>query len=283
VTKHWGGNRNFEAAIGTMKSLRSFNKLLWCLAAVLLSVPSVLADQPVRLRVLSYNMHHGEGVDGQLDLKRIAGVIRSVKPDLVALQEVDKNARRTGVVDQPAVLAELTGMNVAFGGNIKLQGGRYGNAVLSRFPITAVQNHRLPNVAAGEQRGVLGAEVQVPGLRQPLVFYATHFDHRRDEAERVQSAEAVNALVTGNRQPALLLGDLNDVAGSETLDRLDKVWKRSLDQSLPTVPVGEPRRQIDFILMRPAACWEIIKTQVLEEAVASDHRAIFAVLQWRQP
>ncbi|MEX2025646.1 MAG: endonuclease/exonuclease/phosphatase family protein, partial [Pirellulaceae bacterium] len=63
----------------------------------------------LQLRVLTYNIHHGEGIDGKLDLPRIARVIESVDPDLVALQEVDRRVERTGSVDQPAELARLTG------------------------------------------------------------------------------------------------------------------------------------------------------------------------------
>src|SRR3954468_2494324 len=90
---------------------------------------------PERVRVLSYNIHHGEGVDGKLDLERIAAVINAVEPDLVALQEVDQRVARTRLIDEPADLARLTKMHVAFGANLALQGGHYGNAVLSRWPI----------------------------------------------------------------------------------------------------------------------------------------------------
>ena len=94
------------------------------LAAVSLSPVSTSdSAEPTRLRVLSYNIHHAEGVDRKLDVDRIAGVILSIKPDLVALQEVDQKVKRTGSVDQPAVLARLTEMNVVFGANIELQGG----------------------------------------------------------------------------------------------------------------------------------------------------------------
>ena len=80
----------------------------------------------MRLRVLCYNIHHAAGVDGKLDVPRIARVIQSVKPDLVALQEVDRNTTRTGKVDQAAELAQLTRMNHVFGANIAFQGGQYG-------------------------------------------------------------------------------------------------------------------------------------------------------------
>ncbi len=114
-----------------------------------------VADETDRLRVVSYNIHHGVGVDGRVDLERIARVILSVDADLVALQEVDCNTKRTNLVDQPARLASLTKMQVVFGDNIPYQGGRYGNAVLSRLPIVRHENHALPSFYEGEQRGVL--------------------------------------------------------------------------------------------------------------------------------
>src|SRR6478609_2091418 len=78
-----------------------------------------------RLRVLTYNLHHGEGTDGKLDLKRIAEVIKATQPDVVALQEVDRNVKRTNQVDQPAEYAKLTAMNAGFARAIDLQGGEY--------------------------------------------------------------------------------------------------------------------------------------------------------------
>lgn len=234
---------------------------------------------PRQLRVLSYNIHHGEGVDGKLDLPRIAEVIKSVQPDLVALQEVDRGTQRTNRVDQPAELARLTGLNVAFGGNIIHQGGDYGNAVLSRLPIRRYKNHLLPSLDGGEQRGVLEVEVEMPDGGGMLLL-ATHFDHRRDDRERLASAQAINDLLAERTNgPAVLAGDLNDVPDSQTLRRLEACWSRVNEQPLPTIPVDQPTRQIDFILFRPAERWKTIEVRVLDEAVASDHRAIFAVLE----
>ncbi|WP_425619424.1 endonuclease/exonuclease/phosphatase family protein [Anatilimnocola sp. NA78] len=238
-------------------------------------------QQPaLQLRVLSYNIHHGEGVDGKLDLERIAKVILSVKPDLVALQEVDRKVKRSKEVDQPAELARLTEMKAAFGGNLALQGGEYGNAILSRFPIKADKNHLLPNLESGEQRGVLQAEIEVPKLASPLLFLATHFDHRRKDEERVDSAKFINGLLskTGDRE-ALLAGDLNDVHSSRAITELQTSWKLANETPQPTIPVEKPTRQIDFVLLRPAARWKVVDVKVLDEAVASDHRAILAVLE----
>ena len=246
----------------------------------MLPMKNVSSAKPLRLRVLSYNIHHAEGVDHKLDVERIARVILSVEPDIVALQEVDQKARRTQSVDQPAELARLTKMNVAFGANIELQGGHYGNAVLSRFPITQHKNHLLPNLDHGEQRGVFTAMLQLPGFVDPLLFYATHLDHRPDEQERLSSANMINELITKHPdQPALLAGDLNATPNSKTLQRFRSDWFPVNNDPMPTIPVKQPSKQIDFILYRPQARWKVIEVKILDESIASDHRAIFTILE----
>jgi len=239
------------------------------------------AADPVQIRVLSYNIHHAAGMDKKLDLERIAKVILSVNPDIVALQEVDQKATRSQSVDQPSKLAELCRMNVQFGANIPLQGGHYGNAILSRFPITRHHNHMLPNFDDGEQRGLLVGEVKVAEKIEPLVFFATHLDHRGDDAERIASARVINKLasVYGDRS-LFLAGDFNDVIGSSTIDDLDADWTRTNAKSMPTIPVTKPTKQIDFVFYRPAKRWKVVEVKVLDEAIASDHRAILAVLEF---
>src|SRR5688572_31668602 len=86
-------------------------------------------------RVMTYNIHHGEGMDGKVDLERIAALIQNEQADIVALQEVDKGVERTARRDLGAELARLTGMQCVFSNNYHFQGGEYGNAVLTRFPI----------------------------------------------------------------------------------------------------------------------------------------------------
>ncbi len=234
---------------------------------------------PIRLRVLCYNIHHAQGVDGKLDVSRIARVILSVKPDLVALQEMDQKTKRTQKVDQVAELARLTKMKSIFGANIDFQGGHYGNAILSRFPITRHKNHHLPNVDMGEQRGVLESVIKV-SKEESVFFMATHLDHRRPDAERRASAKFINQMMGDrDKMPAILAGDFNDVPGSPTLREVGKLWMRTNPEITPTIPVAKPVRQIDYILVRPKERWKVIETKVLDEAVASDHRAIFAVIE----
>ena len=236
-------------------------------------------NQSIRLRILSYNIHHGEGVDGKLDIPRIARVILSVKPDLVALQEVDQDTRRTGKVNQTAELSRLTKMTSIFGSNIDFQGGHYGNVILSSFPIIKKNNSYLPNVNSGEQRGVLKALVAV-SKQKSVVFLSTHLDHRHSDEERLASAKFINQMIsTTDRGPAILAGDFNDVPDSPTLKEFGKLWIRSNANATPTVPVSKPSRQIDYILVRPKEGWKVIESKVLDEDIASDHRAIFSVIE----
>lgn len=258
--------------------------LLWAATTTLRAEEHDDGTAPLRLRVLSYNIHHGAGTDGRLDLPRIARTITAAEPDIVALQEVDRGTDRTQRVDQAAELSRLTEMHVVFGANIDYDGGQYGNAVLSRYPILRQENHLLPSPRGGEQRGVLQVEIELPGIDPPLMLLATHLDHRPNDVERRESAAAINRLAADRPdQPALLAGDLNDTPESATLERLAAEWNRAGEGALPTVPVDDPTRQIDFILYRPQDRWRVVDVRVLDERLASDHRAILAVLEWLPP
>jgi endonuclease/exonuclease/phosphatase family metal-dependent hydrolase len=260
--------------------MRSISAIAFCWLLILVAAKAPAEQAAIRLRVLSYNIHHCEGVDGKLDLPRIAQVIRAAEPDLVALQEVDQKAQRSQSVDQPAELARLTNMHVVFEENIPLQGGSYGNAVLSRFPIRSHKNHKLPRLDNSEQRGVLELEIELPRVNQPLLFLATHLDHRPKNEERLASARQIVAITASQpNRPALLAGDLNDVPESPVLVEFYKQWKRANDALLPTIPVENPRRQIDYVLVRPESRWKVIDVKVIDERKASDHRPIVATLE----
>jgi endonuclease/exonuclease/phosphatase family metal-dependent hydrolase len=237
-----------------------------------------------RVRILSYNIHHGEGTDGRINLERIAKVIRSASPDLVALQEVDRKTDRSGGVDQPAELARLTGMEVVFGRNITYQGGGYGNAVLSRLAVKRSENHPLPSLYEGEQRGVLEAEIQLAEGGPQLLFLATHLDYRRDDRERLASTQAIEALLRKrNGFRTVLAGDLNATPESRVIEAFERTWGNATGKTKDalTFPSDEPSRQIDYVLFRPANGWKVVEVRVVGEAVASDHRPILAVLEFQ--
>lgn len=239
---------------------------------------------PVRVRVLCYNIHHGRGDDDRVDLERIARVIRSVEPDVVALQEVDRGVERSGRLDEPAELGRLTGMTPLFERNIPHQGGEYGNAVLTRLPIQGHRNVPLPALTDNEQRGVLVVDLALGDAEAPLRILATHLDHHPDDAERIASAALINELASDLvDRPSILMGDLNAVPDSRVLERLGQIWARANAEPLPTYPASTPKRQIDYILTAPMGHWRTVEVRVLDEPVASDHLPIFAVLELVEP
>jgi endonuclease/exonuclease/phosphatase family metal-dependent hydrolase len=230
------------------------------------------------LRVLAYNIHHGEGTDGKVDLPRLANVIKAAMPDLVALQEVDKKVKRTGYVDQLAELAKLTGMHGTFGKQIPYDGGDYGQAILSRTEIGEQSIHLLPGMPDREQR--IAYEVRVTVHGETISFVSTHL-HHANAAFREEQATKLNELFAKADRPVILAGDLNANPDSKPLDILDKQWKRATaDPKLWTFPAVKPTKQIDYILFKPANRFKVLEAKVINEAVASDHRPILAVLEF---
>ncbi|MFG0261542.1 MAG: endonuclease/exonuclease/phosphatase family protein [Novipirellula sp. JB048] len=234
--------------------------------------------------MLCYNIHYGQGTDGEYDVPRLARVIAAVKPDLVALQEVDVGVKRSGRVHQAQRLAELTGMAVRFGPTQHYQGGLFGNAVLSRLPILDVAIHPLPYTeATAEQvtypRGAIAVTVRAAD-DQPVRLVSTHFQHNV-AADRLAEAVQINRLFAGDDAlPTILAGDINATADSSPVSELLKKWNHALDDHVfPTVPAVDPTVRIDYIFYRPASAFRLLDADVIAEPVASDHRHVFAELE----
>lgn len=230
------------------------------------------------LRILSYNIHHGEGTDGKVNLARIAQVIMTSGADLVALQEVDRKTTRTGRVDQATELGILTRMHVRFGAAMAFQGGDYGQAILSRWPILMLRTHFLPNPAQRESRIAVSAVIQT-GSGHVVRFVSAHLDANTEDDNRwLQAIRLQETFGMDDSLPVILAGDLNDVTESRSLNRLTQHWTdASAGNPIPTVPSGTPQSRIDYVLLRPKN-WEVRGSTVLDEAVASDHRPLLVTL-----
>ena len=197
------------------------------------------------LRLLTYNIHSGVGLDGVLDLGRIADVIDSAGADVVALQEVDRFRReQSRFEDQPGVLAQRLGMHLAYAANLDEEPAhpgapraQYGTALLSRLPFESSTNTLLPCFDGSEQRGLLEAVVVSEGVT--LRVLGTHLQWD-SETERTRQAEAIVA--TLDDRPTVLLGDLNTTPGSSAYrcleGRLADAWtlRRARARGTPSTP-----------------------------------------------
>jgi endonuclease/exonuclease/phosphatase family metal-dependent hydrolase len=257
------------------------------LAALLLAAPlpvRAVQTAPVTIRVLTYNIRHGEGMDRVYDLVRLAEIMKSAEPDLIALQEVDLGTERSGRMNQTEVLAGLLGMHAEFGRAIDFQGGEYGVAILSRWPLHYAENRALPaSPPYYEPRTSLTVFTR-PGPRAPLIqFTTTHLDDARDSPDRMDQARTLNdLLVAGDGRPSILAGDFNARGEAELLAILDEYWT-NVATTNPEQPGGGGNRRglrSDFIFFRPAARWRVVDWQVIDAPVASDHRPVLAVLEW---
>jgi endonuclease/exonuclease/phosphatase family metal-dependent hydrolase len=235
----------------------------------------------IRLRVMTYNIHHGEGTDGRVDLQRIAEVIRDAKVDLVALQEVDNVCRRSGKVDQAAELARLTEMEGRFFKAIPFEGGEYGQAILSKHSLGESSVHQLPGEPDREQRIAAFAEIDVRGRK--FLFGTTHLHHQSEPFRERQAAEINKVfmeLAKDQKLPALIAGDLNAESESSVLRIIQERWLMPTAPAKPlfTFSSTKPAKQIDYILASPAAEWEVGEQTVPNEPLASDHLPL--VIEW---
>ena len=233
-----------------------------------------------KLRVMTYNIHVGVGMDKKLDLQRIADVINREHPDLVGLQEVDRGVQRTQRIDEIAEIAKLTRMEYAFAFNLAYQGGQYGVAILSRLPIMATDHRLFKNLREAERRGFIRAEVSFHG--RTLNFVTTHLDYQYADGRLFETEQLLDALkeLTG---PVIVVGDFNDTpdGGAYRLmrERFDDAWTGDAGMTSGfSYPADKPAKRIDYILLRPGANVRTKRSWTVS-TLASDHIPVVAELE----
>lgn len=242
------------------------------------SSPAGLAKKT--LRVMTYNIHVGVGMDKKLDLQRIADVINREHPDLVGLQEVDRGVKRTEGKDEIAELARMTNMHYAFAHNLDYQGGQYGVAVLSRFPIGAIDHRKFENKREAERRGMIRIEVDIQG--KTINFVTTHLDYQFDDG-RLFEAEQMLKFLHDVKGPLIVVGDFNDEPSGKTYELMsqgfDDAWVRSRAKDAgPTYPADKPVKRIDYVFTRQSDRVKAKKAWVVN-TLASDHLPLVADLE----
>jgi endonuclease/exonuclease/phosphatase family metal-dependent hydrolase len=246
--------------------------------------PKMNTGTSTELRVLSYNIHHANPPSRPdfIDLQAVANVIKSARPDVVALQEIDVHTTRSGKeINQAEELGRLTGMTAYFAHAIDYGGGEYGVAILSRFPMSEKSNVPLPTKEStkGEHRTLGKVTITLPGGKQVVVAF-THLDAQRTDTNRVLQMNRINELLAGEKRPVIVAGDMNATAGTPVIDILDKQFTRSCVSNCAfTIPQVNPNKTIDFIAFAPATAFRVVSHEVIAEEYASDHRPVLAVLK----
>lgn len=260
-----------------MPKLLSFLLVLMAISSC--SQKANTTENASSFRVLSYNIHHANppSAPDKIDLEAIAKVINESGADLVGLQEVDVHTIRSSKSsNQAEALGEMTGMHVFFSKGIDYQGGEYGTAILSKYPILESDRYELPNLEGitAEPRTLAVVTVEVEG--SPMRFANTHLDYSHAENNQLQVREILD-IFEDEVLPIVLVGDFNALPESASIQLLDQHFDRSCMEDCGfTIPQVNPNRTIDFIMASKDAPFKVIGHEVIDEPYASDHLPVWA-------
>jgi endonuclease/exonuclease/phosphatase family metal-dependent hydrolase len=238
---------------------------------------SVKAQSAFRLKVMSFNVR----MSGELtsyNVEPYATLIKKYNPDVIALQEVDYKASRSGNKDFATELGAALGMFPVFGKTISIGTGEYGIAILSKYPLGSTEMQILPKPeGTKEQRGVLITTIPFPS-GHTLKFVCTHLDHSSD-AIRTIMANTLNALFLTGNTPTIMGGDFNAQPSESAIATTLQPWKRLCtdEATFPNIPTTK----IDYLFGYPKASWTVISYQVIKKTDISDHCPILAEVEFK--
>lgn len=238
-----------------------------------------------RFRLLTYNVHRCKGTDRQVSPYRIAEVIAATGADVVALQELDVNRRRTGRVDQAELISALLDMEFHFHPAWQVAEERFGDAILSRYPLRLMHAGKLPGHPRGwkERRGALWASFTCGHRRVQVIN--THLGLTRHE-RMTQTDALFGPQWLGHadcRAPVVVCGDFNAIPGSRVHQRwmsaLRDVHAALAVSRRRTFPTRYPVASLDHIFLSDD--FDVHHVEVVRTAasrVASDHYPLLVEL-----
>ena len=225
-----------------------------------------------RLRVATYNVHSGVGVDRRFRPERIADVIGELRADVVALQEVLSPVRG---FDVHAHLREATGLHLVTMTTMHLAGGTFGNALLSRWPILELVEHGL-TVGRREPRGAIDATIGRD--ERELRVIATHLGLRGAERSE-QLSRLLDLVKSAPDFPTVLAGDFNMTRGRARELRAHVAHLGKHD-ALATFPSIAPVLPLDRIFaLHGASIIDVAVHRSRRTRVASDHLPLVATIE----
>jgi endonuclease/exonuclease/phosphatase family metal-dependent hydrolase len=269
-------------ATPSVARLRRFFVLLTTVLLAGCSAASAPRPAAHNLRVMTYNIFGGKDLQRQPSLERVAAFIDSLEVDVIFLQEVDRRTRRSGGVDQAAILGDLTGRYAVFGRSMDFDGGEYGNAILSRWPVRTwrvvplpAPDSPVPGAAATEPRSLLYVVVEAPG--GALHLLNTHLDHREASPARHAQALELMGWIAASLPPqasVIFGGDLNARPEAPEVRALaalfSDVWPACGSGDGYSFRSDVPDRRIDYIMLAGVHC----TAARVPDTQLSDHRPV---------
>ncbi|CCW34089.1 metal-dependent hydrolase [Chthonomonas calidirosea] len=225
------------------------------------------------MRIVSYNVHGGFGIDGRFSISRIASHLNQLRADIICLQEVHAFLPSSRLSNQPRRLARELQMRLFFQRCLGLCFWGFGNAIASRWPIQEIRSHRLPSQR--EPRGALECRIQTPV--GPITVFNTHWGLQ--PAERLRQAKTLSNYLRQTPFPYLLCGDLNDHPESLAVHLLLEQTRLHdavlLSAPFATFPALNPQVRIDYIFHTPN--FRVLSTEQVIW-LASDHLPVIVDL-----
>jgi endonuclease/exonuclease/phosphatase family metal-dependent hydrolase len=215
---------------------------------------------------MSYNIRNANGMDRKTDYNRIASVILSKKPDVVALQELDSFTNRNQAFALKEI-GERSGYFYAFSSAISFDGGKYGVGILSKVKPINIYKISLPG---REEKRVL----QIAEFKT-FVIFNVHLS--LVEEDRIASIKIINDEAAKIKKPVFLLGDLNATPESAAIKNLKNNWQLLSGEDF-TFPADKPDRCIDYIFSNSSKI-KVKNKEVVPDSISSDHRPILVDLK----
>lgn len=257
-----------------------------------LAMPSRVdaCDSCPRLRVVTYNIRHGQGTGGRVDLRRTIETILALDPDVVFLTEVDQYWWRSGLADQPAELAQALMMPyVHYAPALSTRSllhtfpgvtARYGNLFLSRRPLAGAGASPLPQAGGNEPRNVVWIDLEFLGTT--LRIFGTHLSV--DPKERTVQLAALGELMAASPHPALAVGDFNSPP-ARLKDEAPFLWNDPWLEAHAaagegdglTFPSHAPQSRIDYVFVHASLLPALVSSFAVPSP-ASDHRPVLVEL-----
>ncbi len=240
----------------------------------------------MRLVLVTYNVHKCiGGLDRRYRPERVCATIAHYKPDFLLLQEVDDGAKRSQGHRQVDLLGEALGLGhrTWFPNHFLRSGGAYGNAILSRFPLTETRNIDV-TVAGRKARSILHGRFRVPVGRHLRTVHVFNLHLGLREADRrsqlVRFMDEHPFAGLHQRTPIVVGGDFNDVWGTLGPELLLPAGFRGPLARRPTFPAFAPVRALDGVYVRgDVVLGEVLPGKTALARSASDHLPLVAELE----